>query len=131
MTDKLKDPLSESKLSANVKLIDEDTPDDIEPDSLIDALELSLAKWHPSRVDHRGVAVRRTDPGSCGLCCMYLDKECVGCPIETIGISDRYDSACVSKGHPFLNWCNSDDKFEAAEVVYQLILSAYWKEVGK
>jgi hypothetical protein len=98
------------------------------PESLLYAIELSLAKWHPSR----GYSVGY---GNCGLCMFFDDSlddkdDCSKCPIS-LGSSE----GCFNDEHPYSifneKYYEETGFMKSAEAVYNLIYDAWEIEKSK
>ena len=89
----------------------------LEPETAREALELSVAKWHPIRGSNRGRFL-------CGLCAWYEDCE-DGCPMVIDGKS------CDDEGHMWKEWHRARDVVmgkgldELAEPIYQHLVAVY------
>jgi hypothetical protein len=94
------------------------------PKDEIDALELSLVKWSPKRIEigREGRSTGWSAYSSCGLCNFY-DEECTGCPLGSCG-----------PGSFFWDWCSycvcREKEAGAAIVILQKILDRYAELVG-
>jgi len=126
----------EPELLAELTSIVSDAKKKVNPVSYREALELSIAKWHPSRGKDRG-ETEKDDEENCGLCAWFRagDSQCGECPL-VIKQSNARPICCFDLSHPWHNWFYSQEVSQKeakryAEKIYKIILNAYCDEVSR
>jgi len=82
------------------------------------ALCLSVAKWHPLRGFNRGGCSWT----SCGLCNLYYEIGCAGCPLDKIGENCTDDGSCFSRWN--VAW-RSVDIEKCADEMFDKLMNLY------
>ena len=117
----MEDPLSKEELKEYVYRIENGLK--LEPQHEEEALKMSLANWHPSRGEERGLG-KLDVMKRCG-CCVYFKRDCISCPLaedNLWGCCDGLYSKWV-----YDSFFNGKEGSEAADNIYQFILITYWK----
>lgn len=114
------------KLEKLIEMVD--SADKLDPGDEVEALELSLSKWHPSRKENRGTSIGKYSCRSCGLC-VFFRLECSKCCMFVDGME------CDDDGHVYERWnietsnaghhkgAKYNNKY--AHKIYEIILSRY------
>jgi len=125
----------EPELLAELTSIVSDAKKKVNPVSYREALELSIAKWHPSRGSDRGES-EKYDDEDCGLCAWFRTEschQCGECPL-VIRQSNATPVCCFDQNHPWHRWHDArktDGAEHYAKKIYKIILSAYCDEVSR
>jgi hypothetical protein len=92
--------------------------------SYLEALEMSLTKWHPLRGRNRGETIWLNIASSCGLCMYFRTMDnCDNCILDVDGYCDY-----------FWDWDSAEtdeQKNKKADIIYKLILKEYKKELKR
>lgn len=120
--------IDQKKLRKLIKQIN--SSEELEPKTLVEALEFSYAKWHPNRGRMRGESKGKGGSNSCGLCVWFLMVNrlgCTYCPLCTKG------EDCCHPHHPYSHWIcdNLSKRDKYADKIFKMIEEALEKELKK
>ena len=118
----MEDPLSKEELKEYVYRIENGLK--LEPQHEEEALKMSLANWHPSRGEERGLG-KLDVMKRCG-CCVYFKRDCISCPLA----EDNPWGCCDGLHAMWYSYILDKIQIEInkwSENIYDFILKKYWK----